>query len=105
MYGYFLAYLAAPGTFDSVHVLEVISGLPDAVKYSAKVILAAPFAFHTFNGIRHLGWDVGKCMSRTFQISYATADFAPVLTLRSSYRAGYAVLAATAASTIALVLL
>jgi len=88
MYGYFLAYLAAPGTFDSVHVLEVISGLPEAVKYSAKVILAAPFAFHTFNGIRHLGWDVGK-----------------FLTLKSSYRAGYAVLAATAVSTVALVLL
>ena len=63
MYGYFLAYLAAPGTFDSAHVLEVISGLPEAIKYSAKVILAAPFAFHTLNGIRHLGWDVGKCMS------------------------------------------
>ena len=61
MYGYFLAYLAAPGTFDSAHVLEVISGLPEAVVYSAKIILAAPFAFHTLNGIRHLGWDVGKC--------------------------------------------
>jgi len=88
MYGYFLAYLAAPGTFDSVHVLEVISGLPDAVKYSAKVILATPFAFHTLNGIRHLGWDLGK-----------------FLTLKSSYQAGYAVLAATAVSTVALVLL
>jgi len=88
MYGYFLAYLAAPGTFDSVHVLEAISGFPEAVKYSAKAILAAPFAFHTLNGIRHLGWDVGK-----------------FLTLKSSYQAGYAVLAATAVSTVALVLL
>jgi len=88
MYGYFLAYLAAPGTFDSAHVLEVISGLPEVVKYSAKVILAAPFAFHTLNGIRHLGWDVGK-----------------FLTLKSSYHAGYAVLAATAVSTVGLILL
>ncbi|KAF9790321.1 hypothetical protein BJ322DRAFT_998807, partial [Thelephora terrestris] len=88
MYSYFLAYLASPGTFDSAHVLEVISGLPEAVKYSAKVILAAPFAFHSFNGIRHLSWDVGK-----------------FLTLKSSYQAGYAVLAATAVSTVALVLL
>jgi len=105
MYGYFLAYLAAPGTFDSAHVLGVISGLPEAVKYSAKVILAAPFAFHTFNGIRHLGWDVGKCTSRVFQTFHAVTDFALVLTLKSSYRAGYAVLAATAVSTVALVLL
>ena len=104
MYGYFLAYLAAPGTFDSAHILEVISGLPDAVKYSAKVILAAPFAFHTFNGMRHLGWDVGKCTSRAFQTFYAKADFVPVLTLKGSYQAGYAVLAATAVSTVALVL-
>lgn len=103
MYGYFLAYLAAPGTFDSAHVLEVISGLPEAAKYSAKIILAAPFAFHTFNGIRHLGWDVGKCMSRAFHTFYAVADSAPVLTLKGSYQAGYAVLAATAVSTIALV--
>lgn len=105
MYSYFLAYLAAPGTFDSAHVLGIISGLPEAVKYSAKVVLAAPFAFHTFNGIRHLGWDIGKCMSHAFQIFYATADFAPVLTLKGSYQAGYAVLAATAISTVALVLL
>jgi len=86
-------------------VLEVISGFPEAVKYSAKVILAAPFAFHTFNGIRHLGWDVGKCMSREFQIFHAVTDFALVLTLKSSYQAGYVVLVATAASTVALVLL
>jgi len=86
MYGYFLAYLAAPGTVDSAHVLEVISGLPEAAKYSAKVILATPFAFHTFNGIRHLSWDAGK-----------------FLTLKSSYQAGYAVLAATVVSTVALV--
>jgi len=88
MYSYFLAYLAAPGTFDSAHVLEVISGLPEVVKYSAKAILAAPFAFHTLNGIRHLGWDVGK-----------------FLTLKGSYQAGYAVLAATAVTTVGLVLL
>ena len=63
MYGYFLAYLTAPGTFDSAHALEIISGLPDAVKYPAKVMLAAPFAFHTLNGVRHLSWDAGKCTS------------------------------------------
>lgn len=76
MYGYFLAYLAFPGTFDSAHMLEVISGLPEAVKYSAKAILAAPFAFHTFNGIRHLSWDVGKCTSpMLFSTRRVIADF------------------------------
>jgi succinate dehydrogenase (ubiquinone) cytochrome b560 subunit len=104
MYGYFLAYLAVPGTFDSAHVLEVISGLPEAVKYSTKVILAAPFAFHTFNGIRHLGWDVGKCAFASSMLRVIT-DFVTVLALKSSYQAGYVVLAATAVSTVALVLI
>ncbi len=61
LYGYALAYLVAPTTFDSTHVIEIISSLPDAVKYAGKVILAAPFAFHSLNGLRHLGWDMGKC--------------------------------------------
>lgn len=107
LYGYALAYLVAPTTFDSTHVIEVISSLPDAVKYAGKVILAAPFAFHSLNGLRHLGWDMGKCM-----------DFSPcnlpvwrvlivssVLTLKGAYGSGYAVLAATAVSTVGLVLM
>jgi succinate dehydrogenase (ubiquinone) cytochrome b560 subunit len=103
MYGYFLAYLTAPGTFDSAHVLEVISGLSEAAKYSAKVILATPFAFHTFNGIRHLSWDIGKCTSDDVSIQVLITDFPQVLTLKSSYQAGYAVLVATVVSTVALV--
>lgn len=61
LYGFSIAYLIAPGTFDSQHVIEVISGLPEGVKYAGKVILAAPFAFHSLNGIRHLSWDLTKC--------------------------------------------
>jgi succinate dehydrogenase (ubiquinone) cytochrome b560 subunit len=60
LYGFSLAYLIAPGTFDSVHVIEFVAGLPDAAKYAGKVILAAPFAFHSWNGLRHLSWDMGK---------------------------------------------
>ena len=63
LYGFSLAYLVAPGTFDSAHVIEFVAGLPDYVKTSAKVVLAAPFAFHGWNGIRHLAWDMGKCVS------------------------------------------
>ncbi|EIW57998.1 succinate dehydrogenase cytochrome b560 subunit [Trametes versicolor FP-101664 SS1] len=88
LYGYALAYLVAPTTFDSTHVIEIISSLPDAVKYAGKVILAAPFAFHSLNGLRHLGWDMGK-----------------FLTLKGAYGSGYAVLAATAVSTVGLVLM
>jgi succinate dehydrogenase (ubiquinone) cytochrome b560 subunit len=66
LYGFSLAYLFVPGTFDSVHVVEFVAGLPDGVKYAGKALLAAPFAFHGLNGIRHLGWDMGKCASLCF---------------------------------------
>jgi succinate dehydrogenase/fumarate reductase cytochrome b subunit len=62
-YEFFISYLIAPGTFNTAHVVEVLSSLPDSVKYAGKAVLAAPFAFHSFNGIRHLGWDLLKCMS------------------------------------------
>ncbi|KAG8212839.1 cytochrome b subunit of succinate dehydrogenase, Sdh3p [Butyriboletus roseoflavus] len=98
LYGFSLAYLIAPGTFDSAHVIEFVAGLPDYVKTSAKVVLAAPFAFHTWNGVRHLAWDMGKC--------YDEADFYRcdlVMSVKGAYNAGYAVLGATALSTVYLV--
>ncbi|KAI6039870.1 SDHC, cytochrome b subunit of succinate dehydrogenase [Pisolithus marmoratus] len=62
LYGFSLAYLFAPGTFDSTHIVEFIAGLPEYVKYLGKFVLAAPFAFHSLNGLRHLAWDMGKGM-------------------------------------------
>ncbi|KAJ3926027.1 MAG: SDHC, cytochrome b subunit of succinate dehydrogenase [Lentinula lateritia] len=85
LYGFSLAYLVAPGTFDSTHVIEFVGGLPDVVKYAGKFILALPFTFHSWNGIRHLLWDSGK-----------------FLTVKGAYSTGYAVLGATAISTIVL---
>jgi len=88
LYGFSLAYLFAPGTFDSEHVITFVGGLPEGVKYAGKAILAAPFAFHSWNGLRHLSWDMGK-----------------FLTVKGAYGTGYAVLGATAVSTVALVLM
>ncbi|EPT05690.1 hypothetical protein FOMPIDRAFT_1045006 [Fomitopsis schrenkii] len=88
IYGYALAYLAAPGVFDSAHVIEFVGALPEAVKYTGKVLLAAPFAMHSWNGVRHLVWDTGRFLS-----------------LKGAYQTGYAMLGATAVTTIALVLL
>ncbi|KAJ3746930.1 SDHC, cytochrome b subunit of succinate dehydrogenase [Lentinula raphanica] len=83
LYGFSLAYLVAPGSFDSTHVIEFVGGLPDAVKYAGKFLLALPFTFHSFNGIRHLLWDSGK-----------------FLTVKGAYSSGYAVLGATVLSTV-----
>ncbi|KZT06057.1 SDHC, cytochrome b subunit of succinate dehydrogenase [Laetiporus sulphureus 93-53] len=88
LYAYALAYLVAPTVFDSTHVVEFIAGLPEGLKIAGKTILAAPFAFHSWNGIRHLVWDVGK-----------------FTTLKGAYQTGYAVLGATAVTTVALVMM
>jgi len=87
LYGFSLAYLVAPSTFSSANIIEFAAGLPEWVKLVEKTVLAAPFAFHSLNGLRHLAWDSGKFLS-----------------LKGAYRTGYAVLGATAISTVALVL-
>ncbi|KAL9714536.1 cytochrome b subunit of succinate dehydrogenase, Sdh3p [Leucoagaricus gongylophorus] len=88
LYGFSMAYLVAPGTFDSAHVVGFAQGLPDAVKYLGKFILALPFTFHSFNGLRHLAWDVVKFMN-----------------VRACYVTGYVVLGSTAVSTAVLTLI
>jgi len=45
-----------------------------AIIYAAKFAIAFPFMFHTFNGVRHLTWDMGYGFS-----------------LRSLYKSGYSV--------------
>ncbi|KAI0050513.1 succinate dehydrogenase cytochrome b560 subunit [Auriscalpium vulgare] len=88
LYGFSLAYLVAPSTFSSANVVETVKGLPESVKIAGKTILAAPFAFHSLNGLRHLAWDSGKFLS-----------------LSGAYKTGYTVLGATAVSTVLLLLL
>jgi len=83
LYGFSLAYLLDPTTFSTTNIVEALSGLPDSVKYAGKAILAAPFAFHSFNGLRHLAWDMGK-----------------FVTVKGAYSTGYVVLAASAISTL-----
>jgi len=64
LYGFSIAYVAAPWAgmpFDSAAIVDFVHQLPEWSKYAAKTILAAPFAFHSFNGVRHLLWDSGKC--------------------------------------------
>ncbi|TFY78594.1 hypothetical protein EWM64_g5419 [Hericium alpestre] len=87
LYGFSLAYLVAPSIFSSQNVIETVKALPTSVKIAGKTLLALPFTFHSFNGLRHLAWDSGR-----------------FLTLSSAYNTGYAVIGATVVSTIALVL-
>ncbi|PWN53337.1 hypothetical protein IE53DRAFT_384180 [Violaceomyces palustris] len=93
MYAYAIAYLAGPHIglgefFASSHLVGLAATAPFWLKVALKAPLAAAFSYHTFNGIRHLLWDAGKC-----------------LTLKGAYTSGYIVIGATALSTIGLVLL
>ncbi|WFD22753.1 cytochrome b subunit of succinate dehydrogenase, Sdh3p [Malassezia equina] len=93
LYAYAIAYLAAPHAglgelFSSGSLVDIVSHMPTWAKLAIKAPLAATFSYHLFNGLRHLSWDWGF-----------------FLQLRTSYVAGYTVLAATAASTVALCML
>ncbi|KAI5114999.1 hypothetical protein M0805_001807, partial [Coniferiporia weirii] len=88
LYGFTLSYVLFPlagAPFSSTDIVELVAALPEGVKYAGKAILAAPFAYHSWNGLRHLAWDGGK-----------------LLTLKGAYMSGYAVLGATAVTTVGL---
>lgn len=56
-------YLVAPlfgWHVESAALAEWFGELPTAVKAGMKFLIALPFTFHSFNGVRHLMWDSGR---------------------------------------------
>jgi succinate dehydrogenase (ubiquinone) cytochrome b560 subunit len=62
------------GLYYAVMVPEAVTGtvanwiasdVPSAVVFAGKYIVAAPFLFHSFNGIRHLVWHSMRGLSLT----------------------------------------
>jgi succinate dehydrogenase (ubiquinone) cytochrome b560 subunit len=45
---------------DSAHLVQLVADLPTWFKGSVKLALAGAFTLHSYNGIRHLMWDMGK---------------------------------------------
>ena len=57
------AYLASPALgwhLESASMVAAFGALPVAAKVVLKTIMALPFTYHSFNGIRHLTWDLGR---------------------------------------------
>ncbi|XP_033505868.2 succinate dehydrogenase cytochrome b560 subunit, mitochondrial [Epinephelus lanceolatus] len=83
-----LAALVLPGNYpyylDLIHSLSVGPYLIGLAKFG----IAFPVSFHTYNGIRHLWWDIGK----GFRIPEV-------------YRTGYTVIALSVITSIAVALL
>lgn len=66
LYAGAITYLFHPyfPALDSAHLVQLVHDAPTWLTGSAKLLFAVPFTFHTFNGIRHLAWDVGYGESR-----------------------------------------
>lgn len=62
LYGASIAYIAHPlfPSIDSAHFIDLVQSMPGWLKGIVKLPFSVAFTFHTFNGIRHLLWDVGK---------------------------------------------
>jgi succinate dehydrogenase (ubiquinone) cytochrome b560 subunit len=57
------AYLVAPlfgWHLDSASLAAAFGAWPVAAKVLTKFLVAVPFTFHSFNGIRHFVWDSGR---------------------------------------------
>ena len=66
LYLFGFAYLAAPAFgwhLESQSLVAAFGALPAAAKVGAKLAVAWPVFFHSFNGIRHLVWDTGRGLS------------------------------------------
>ncbi|KIV92363.1 succinate dehydrogenase, cytochrome b556 subunit [Exophiala mesophila] len=62
VYAFGAAYLAAPlfgWHLESASLAASFAALPILVKVGFKAFFAFPFAFHSWNGLRHLLWDTG----------------------------------------------
>lgn len=75
----------AVGVVDTASLVALFSSLPVAAKFAFKAIASFPFAFHSWNGIRHLIWDCGYEAN-----------------IKGVYKTGYAILGLTAVSALAL---
>jgi len=86
VYAFAIGYLVAPTLgmhLESQTIAEAFGAMPDAAKVGIKGMLALPFTYHAWNGVRHLIWDTGK-----------------MLDMKGVYTGGYVVLGLTGLSTI-----
>ena len=68
LYVWGISYLALPYTpigevLSSAHMVHYAALAPFWLKLTLKAPLAAAASYHTWNGFRHLAWDMGYCES------------------------------------------
>ena len=88
IYAWALTVSVTPAGLTEKTRLLLAERVPKPLFEAGRVLLAFPFTFHLWNGVRHLVWDTGRA-----------------LTLRGVYGSGWAVNVASVASTVGLILL
>ncbi|KAI9712371.1 MAG: hypothetical protein M1820_001584 [Bogoriella megaspora] len=66
LYIFGAAYLVSPlfgWHLESATLAAAFGALPLAAKFGLKTLVAWPFTFHSFNGLRHLVWDMGLSLT------------------------------------------
>lgn len=105
-------YLALPytpigevlSTASLVHYAEMA---PYWLKLTIKAPLAAAASYHTWNGFRHLAWDMGYCKYyfKADDVHIADLLFSAGMSMKGIYRSGYAVIGISALTTVGLCML
>ncbi|EOD51231.1 Succinate dehydrogenase/Fumarate reductase transmembrane subunit [Neofusicoccum parvum] len=88
MYLFFAAYAVAPLTgwhLESQSIAAAFGAWSVGAKVATKSLLAAPFVYHSWNGLRHIAW-----------------DFAVGINNASVIKTGWTVVAVSTVSTLAL---
>ncbi|PWN33875.1 cytochrome b560 subunit of succinate dehydrogenase [Meira miltonrushii] len=67
-YGWAITYFALPYTavgqaFTSAHLINYAAMAPFWLKVGLKAPIAFAMSFHSYNGLRHLAWDIGYGLS------------------------------------------
>ncbi|KAI8911717.1 mitochondrial succinate dehydrogenase subunit C [Gorgonomyces haynaldii] len=76
-----MSYAVLP--YSGAAVAAYISSAPVALLFLGKVLIGAPFWFHTFNGFRHLLWDTASSLTNkaVIQTGYVVLGLTGIFTL------------------------
>ncbi|KAF9089150.1 cytochrome b subunit of succinate dehydrogenase, Sdh3p [Mortierella sp. GBA35] len=84
--GYAVAPMLGMG-FDAATITSTIAAAPVAVKVAGKFLVAYPFFFHSFNGIRHLLWDTtrGLSLKGVYSTGYTVLGLSTVASVAAAF--------------------
>ncbi|KAJ3407046.1 hypothetical protein HDV05_005625 [Chytridiales sp. JEL 0842] len=74
-------YAVAP--FSSAAVAASVASAPFILNFLGKLLITAPTAFHSVNGLRHLTWDTGRALELkgVYQTGYAVVGVSALLAI------------------------